>query len=797
MKAITPCVNSSNRRFFLVLFLGAGFCGYAQSPPSSEVAEVEIPADESSYLPDNLSVLLAEGDGRYVYPQRLICGEVLAGLSGKKGDRILIPVEIGDEIRRVIIRMNGEIGDADLYVKRDEPPTLDSYDFRPYVEGNQEKVYLENPQTGIWFVFVHGYRDFEDVQISISCIQEELEENQETFLEQQNLELALYYELSVLENTNRSENLSLRGQVLNRRGRQAFASGRFDEALGIWREWMEVDPENTRPVSLLGDLYLSADEVDTAIDFYKRSLEMQPSQLVLLSRLARILDVQANRPEESRDLLNRFSRLFPGATKVSLAQAEWLIRRKRYEEAVSIIQKVIELDPENLNAMSLLHPLLRNAEQRYFNMMNMLRVGQLPGRETSLAFAVKDNDLLTKPESWVLMDFLDRMSGEAPTPEQRQLFSDLLPRDGITVEDFRIGRMSTNWISSREENWSEDGNLVLAADVDQTEAFLRLVRSDALHNGFVQAEIDDTRGFFWIYARRGQGNMIRFGFEESGQLYLQVWINNRLVTNKTRMWSREAGPASLRLETKGDGAMGYINGDKIFDAPVSIPDEMGLGWWGIAPWSAKEGTALVSVRKISGGPLPARILVIEQSTFNDLDVSTLKGSGSTLMDWLDQSSEGMSTMAPEWFEQTLDGDVARIPGSNALELQLLARYHRMRLLPSVRIHHVKGLNIEELSTLALEQKLDGFTFIVDRLPSPDWLEMIEAQLIPTGLTLHIIQLDRNTDIVSFRELSASVGIFPGPRRIHSYPLKRITDGEIPQFSDMDSSVVYLLDGDSL
>jgi hypothetical protein len=119
------------------------------------------------------------------------------------------------------------------------------------------------------------------------------------------------------------------------------------------------------------------------------------------------------------------------------------------------------------------------------------------------------------------------MAGEAPTLELRNLFANLLPREGISRENFRVGRMSTNWISSREETWDEDGNLILSADPTQTEAFLRLVRSDAMHNGFVEAEVDDSRGYFWVYARRGQGNMIRFGFDESGQLFLQVWMTAR------------------------------------------------------------------------------------------------------------------------------------------------------------------------------------------------------------------------------------------------------------------------------
>jgi tetratricopeptide (TPR) repeat protein len=783
------------RFFWLWVLLGWNPTGWTQSPPPPQGYRLEIEADAQGA--DERPRLLQEGRGLFVYPERLACGDVISELDGRRDDRLVIPIELEEGLRRAVIRIQGGSGDADMYLSYGEPPGLFSYEYRPYVNGNVEEIFLDAPQSGRWFLMLHGYRDFRDVQVSLSCVREEFERPDAAFLEQQDLELALYYELSGLENTNLVDSATLQGQVLNRRGRQAFTAGRFDDALAIWSEWMEVEPDNPRPVSLVGDLYLRADKIEEAVSYYERSLDMQPGQLGLMARLARILDVQAKKPMESRDLLNRFSRLFPDASVVALAQAEWLIRRARYEEAVVIIQRVIETDPENLNAMSLLHPLLRTQEQRYANMLNMLRVGKLPGRETSLGFAVRDNDLLTRPESWVLMEFLDKMSGEAPTPEQRRLFSGLQPRETITVEDFRIGRMSTNWISSREETWGEEGNLILAADPTQTEAFLRLDRSDAMHNGFVEAEVDDTRGFFWIYARRGQGNMIRFGFEESGQLYLQVWMNHHLVTNETRMWSRLPGTATLRLEIRGDGALGFINGSPAFGSPVSIPDEMGLGWWGIAPWSAMAGEALVSVRKISGGPLPARLGLLPISVLQASERQRQTGERTALMNWLDDVAVGLSTLAPEWFSQGEQGDLRRLDVSEDLELRLLARYYRMRLLPLVRVRSYRVLDLKELSRRALEEKLDGFTLLVDRLPDPQWLADAEALVIQSGLTLHFVMTDRRTGKASFRELCGSVGIFPGPRRIRTLPLETVGKDWSPDFKDADPNLVLLLDGETL
>lgn len=766
------------------------------SPPLTDpTPQRPVHSDRTEALGVESQAFQRETDGLLVYPEALSCGQILENLEAGQGMRLLIPIDVKENVTRIIFTLAGGTGDADLYVKQGEPPGVRSYDYRPYVDGNHEEVLIDQPRAGRWYVMIHGYQVFSGVQFSYKCIRLLQEESRPEYVVDQDVELALYYELMGADSVDQSRGRSFRNRMLNQRGREAFNQGRFDEALEIWTEWMEQDPDNPRPVALVGDLYLRSDNVEEAIRYYRRSLEMQPGQTALMGRLARILDQEAEQPEEARKLLNKFSRLFPDSSGVALAQADWLIRRNRYEEALDIIDKVIREDPENLDAMSLVHPLLRSQKERHQNMRDMLRIGQLPGRELNLGWAIKENNLLTRPESWVLMDFIHRMAGEAPTLEQRNLFTDLLPREDITEENFRIGRMSTNWISSREETWDDEGNLILSTDPTQTEAFLRLVRSDAMHNGFIEAEVDDSRGYFWIYARRGQGNMIRFGFDESSQLFLQVWINEYLVTNETKPWSRLPGSARLRLEVRGDGAMATINGEPAFSAPISIPGEMGLGWWGIAPWSAQFGTAKVTVTQISGGPLPKRLGLIPASRLQG-PARSAAGRGrvvpQALIEEITRLSDELSTLAPEWFLQTEQGELKRQNLGEDLEIRLLARYYRMRLLPMVRMRSYRSLDLNRVSELALHNRVDGFTFLVDRMPEPEWLEEAEDMVTASGITLHFVVLDRHTGKATARELCGSVGIFSGPGRISTLPMVDTGDGEALTFSNEDPDMVILM-----
>ncbi|MBQ4877810.1 collagenase [Pseudoalteromonas luteoviolacea] len=65
----------------------------------------------------------------------------------------------------LVIATSGGTGDADLYVKQGQVPTLDSYDCRPYVGGNAERCDIAQPLTGDYFIMLRGYNRFENVTL--------------------------------------------------------------------------------------------------------------------------------------------------------------------------------------------------------------------------------------------------------------------------------------------------------------------------------------------------------------------------------------------------------------------------------------------------------------------------------------------------------------------------------------------------------------------------------------------------------------------------------------------------------
>jgi len=60
--------------------------------------------------------------------------------------------------------ISGGTGDADIYVKYGSAPTTSSYDYRPYLNGNNETVNA-TPKAGTWYVMINGYQSFSGVSL--------------------------------------------------------------------------------------------------------------------------------------------------------------------------------------------------------------------------------------------------------------------------------------------------------------------------------------------------------------------------------------------------------------------------------------------------------------------------------------------------------------------------------------------------------------------------------------------------------------------------------------------------------
>jgi hypothetical protein len=92
-------------------------------------------------------------------------GVPVSNLSGAGGSQQLFQLDVPVDAQTLEIRISGGTGDADLYVKRGAVPTTTSYDYRPFLVGNNETVTVADPTAGSWFIMVRGAGAFSAVTL--------------------------------------------------------------------------------------------------------------------------------------------------------------------------------------------------------------------------------------------------------------------------------------------------------------------------------------------------------------------------------------------------------------------------------------------------------------------------------------------------------------------------------------------------------------------------------------------------------------------------------------------------------
>ncbi|NOZ94028.1 MAG: peptidase M4 [Acidobacteria bacterium] len=92
-------------------------------------------------------------------------GQTLSNLSGASGSWAYYKISVPAGQTSLEIKIWGGSGDCDLYVKRGAKPTSSSYDYRPYLNGNNETVTVSNPASGDWYIGLNGYAAYSGMSL--------------------------------------------------------------------------------------------------------------------------------------------------------------------------------------------------------------------------------------------------------------------------------------------------------------------------------------------------------------------------------------------------------------------------------------------------------------------------------------------------------------------------------------------------------------------------------------------------------------------------------------------------------
>ena len=95
-------------------------------------------------------------------------GVPVTGLAAATGEEIHYFIDIPAGGTDASFKISGGTGDADMYVKFGSAPTTTSYDYRPYLTGNNETANVAAPTEGRWYIMVRAYSAFSGVELVAS-----------------------------------------------------------------------------------------------------------------------------------------------------------------------------------------------------------------------------------------------------------------------------------------------------------------------------------------------------------------------------------------------------------------------------------------------------------------------------------------------------------------------------------------------------------------------------------------------------------------------------------------------------
>jgi tetratricopeptide (TPR) repeat protein len=571
--------------------------------------------------------------------------------------------------------------------------------------------------------------------------------------------LNLFYQIAAQSLPIEALSPQARQDAYRRDGYLAYQEGQYDEAIKQWGLWLAEDPSSAEALALIGRAYVQKDEPTEALDYYTRSLEVNPGQINLVIRRAELLE-KLDRNQEAREQLNLYARVFPENPDILIAQAQWLDRHKRRMEARSMLETLVEEAPANLSARLALLNMQEEPRERYNTMREVLNLGRSPDAHVPFGHSLLGMEMLTFPESGVFFDFIRQQARRGEGTKQQVLYESFLPLTNRVTDDFASGQLSDGWIASGGIRTLNQGRYELRAAIDQSETYLRLRRSELMRDGFLEVVMDETHGFFWIYARRSSRAMVRFGFDQEGNIHLQAWHEGNMMANMTRPWIRPPGALKMRMEIRGDGARGFVNDLEIFDAPLEIPEEVAYGWWGVAPFAFDLGIARVRIIRMDCEPLPTTMVLLPP------------GDPEEQITQLRPYVGGMSALMPAWIFQNPDGTIPdRIP-SNSGTLRMFSSFHQIRLLPVIDLSYDGNVDPVQVVELIQRYNLPGAT-IKRRTPPPkEWMDTLREALEAAPANVIVLQTESALwDIPEAEEelrgqLVARPGVdevrFPGP-----------------------------------
>ncbi len=107
----------------------------------------------------------SDDDSRDDRVRRLTSGRRVDDLRARRADQRLYAIAVPSGAESLTVETTGGDGDVDVYLSRDARPTTGKYEKRSTGKWTQERIVIDRPARGTWYVLLHAYRDYRDVSL--------------------------------------------------------------------------------------------------------------------------------------------------------------------------------------------------------------------------------------------------------------------------------------------------------------------------------------------------------------------------------------------------------------------------------------------------------------------------------------------------------------------------------------------------------------------------------------------------------------------------------------------------------
>jgi superkiller protein 3 len=134
--------------------------------------------------------------------------------------------------------------------------------------------------------------------------------------------------------------------ILNEKGRKAFDAGGYNEALGYFKQAIDIEPKNAKAYKNLADVYYSNGELGNAEGLYNKCISCDEAYWPAYLMLGKIKQ-NKNDFVGARELFIKADNLKPNLIEPKFELAENLIFEEDYDKAVSFLLELIDTAPQD------------------------------------------------------------------------------------------------------------------------------------------------------------------------------------------------------------------------------------------------------------------------------------------------------------------------------------------------------------------------------------------------------------------------------------------------------------------